>query len=373
MKSEVLGKLIESVVGKQGVLRAPAWWMRRILQGMLSRLDAADSRIAAIDGTVNEISEKVQEIDTLDSRVSALGDTVDSCRPYVIVTPRLMNTDASSGRPVYADIRFYIDGELVVSSNGYNYQEKKFYFEKRFSPNPDTGQTGNSFIATVDMTHAFFRYPNFMEGFKFTACSSLTAIEGLENVPVRELRSLASFFSQVSLGDWGGIKDWDVSNITNMDSMFVMGGGGGGTLDLSSWRPDKVTSIAQMFMGASFVTINVGGWNTSKVTDMQYLFMNSSLRTLNISNWDFGNADTSKDLFNCSFLTDVTGPVYNIRNSISLRNSRNLTAESAMVFINGLAEVGEPQTLTLSSEAYGKLTEEQIAIATSKGWTIVSA
>lgn len=47
-----------------------------------------------------------------------------------------------------------------------------------------------------------------------------------------------------------------------------------------------------------------------------------------------------------------------------------LTADSAMVFINGLEEVTETKTLSLKDTTYDSLTEEQIAIATSKGWTV---
>ena len=47
-----------------------------------------------------------------------------------------------------------------------------------------------------------------------------------------------------------------------------------------------------------------------------------------------------------------------------------LTAASAMVFINGLATVTTTRTLKLSATTYDSLTNEQIAIATSKGWTV---
>ena len=47
-----------------------------------------------------------------------------------------------------------------------------------------------------------------------------------------------------------------------------------------------------------------------------------------------------------------------------------LTADSAMVFINGLATVTGTRTLKLSETTYDSLTPEQIAIATAKGWTV---
>lgn len=47
-----------------------------------------------------------------------------------------------------------------------------------------------------------------------------------------------------------------------------------------------------------------------------------------------------------------------------------LTPESAMVIINGLSEVKENKTLTLSKTTYDSLTSEQIQIATDKGWVV---
>lgn len=41
-----------------------------------------------------------------------------------------------------------------------------------------------------------------------------------------------------------------------------------------------------------------------------------------------------------------------------------------MVIINGLSDVEETRILQLKAETYDSLSEEQIAVATSKGWTV---
>lgn len=64
--------------------------------------------------------------------------------------------------------------------------------------------------------------------------------------------------------------------------------------------------------------------------------------------------------------------------SLNISNSSKLTVESLMVFINALynfTEAGETPTLdqgklTIGSTNLAKLTEEQIAIATGKGWVL---
>ena len=49
----------------------------------------------------------------------------------------------------------------------------------------------------------------------------------------------------------------------------------------------------------------------------------------------------------------------------------SLDNASAMVFINGLAEVTTTKNITFSRTTYDTLTDEQIAVATSKGWNVV--
>ena len=56
---------------------------------------------------------------------------------------------------------------------------------------------------------------------------------------------------------------------------------------------------------------------------------------------------------------------------ISLKLSETaLDRASLRAIINGLAEVETTQTLTLGATLMAKLTEEDIAIATAKNWTI---
>lgn len=116
--------------------------------------------------------------------------------------------------------------------------------------------------------------------------------------------------------------------------------------------PDGVklgADASRMFYNcAALTTLDMGGWDTSKVTNMNNMF-----------NY-------------CEALTTVTGPITGIKRTLYLGYSP-LTNESAMVFINGLAEVSETRTITFKATTYATLTEAQIAIATSKGWTVASA
>lgn len=98
-----------------------------------------------------------------------------------------------------------------------------------------------------------------------------------------------------------------------------------------------------------------------------------NLQTLNLSDVDFtGTKLTSAEstFGDLPSLETIIGPVTGIGWSADLGKSSMLTPESAMVIINGLAEASTTTGLYLHTNTYNKLTPEQIAIATAKGWTV---
>lgn len=87
---------------------------------------------------------------------------------------------------------------------------------------------------------------------------------------------------------------------------------------------------------------------------------------------DFSNAKELRSmLLGCSELVELGG-FTNLAVNLDLSSSRKLTTESILNVINEAKDLSETgsATLTLGSINAAKLTEEQIAIATSKGWTL---
>ena len=183
----------------------------------------------------------------------------------------------------------------------------------------------------------------------------------------------------------------DTSKVTNMSNLF------NGCTSLTSiplLDTSKVTSMISMFHSCSSLTY-IPLLNTSKVTNMNSIFYNcSSLNS--ISALDTSNVTNMSNMFfNCSSLTSIPlldtskvkimnnvlrscgsvkylGGFKNLSISISayfLDQCPNLTVESLMNVINNLATVSG-KTLSFGSTNLNKLTAEQIAIATEKGWTL---
>ena len=82
------------------------------------------------------------------------------------------------------------------------------------------------------------------------------------------------------------ISDWDVSNVTNMLSMFYRCNTLKSVGDISYWNVSNVTNMAYMFTGCVNFNQNISRWNVSRVTDMSYMFFGCENFNQNISSWD---------------------------------------------------------------------------------------
>ena len=192
----------------------------------------------------------------------------------------------------------------------------------------------------------------------------------LNNLDTSQVTMMSSMFSQSNY-----LKDIklniDTSNVTKMKYMFY-NCNRLETLDLSNFNTSKVTDMNNMFYNCNRLeTFDLSNFNTSKVTEMSYMFYEcNNLKTLDLSNFNTSKVTKMSYMFyHCNSLGNVVGKFEGTKVDLDLE-SCPLTPDSAMVFINGLATVTEQRTLSLSRTTYDSLTNEQIAIATAKGWTV---
>lgn len=137
-------------------------------------------------------------------------------------------------------------------------------------------------------------------------------------------------------------------------------------------------NFSVMFLGCTDIEyIDLSSINTQNGTNFSEVFSGClNLKELYFDN-DFSKGmDWRSAFYRCTNLTTVRGSIRGLQlnplidnNSIDLRFS-SLTNESAMVFINGLAEVETPQIIRFRGTTYNSLTPEQIKIATDKGWIV---
>ena len=74
------------------------------------------------------------------------------------------------------------------------------------------------------------------------------------------------------ISKYGDISQWDVSNVTNMSSLFHVSGADSFNQPLNKWNVSKVTNMSEMFNSAISFNQPLNKWNVSKVTDMGGMF-----------------------------------------------------------------------------------------------------
>lgn len=159
----------------------------------------------------------------------------------------------------------------------------------------------------------------------------------------------------------------DTSKAENVQSMFS---GCVNLIQVPLIDTSNVMHFDDMFYNCSSLTV-VPQFNTSNLYSAQLMFGGCS-KLVSVPLMDFGKAEQLRSmLLGCSELTDLKG-FTNLSVSLDLSSSRKLTADSIMNVINEAKDLSETgsATLTLGSTNISKLTEEQIAIASAKGWTL---
>ena len=182
------------------------------------------------------------------------------------------------------------------------------------------------------------------------------------------------------------LSNFDTSKVTNMYAMFDSCSQLK-TLDLSNFDTSKVTNMYAMFEYCqNLTTLNLTVFDTSKVTNMYNMF-NYCRKLTNIPKLNASNVTNVNDFVNnCLALKDfgglenlgqaysTTASANNSSYKLGLSRSLQLTEQSLINVLNNLYDIKtkgcNPQQLVVGSTNLAKLTAEEIAIATNKGWSV---
>tara|TARA_Y100000994_G_scaffold45842_2_gene36003 strand:+ start:12172 stop:23358 length:11187 start_codon:yes stop_codon:yes gene_type:complete len=89
------------------------------------------------------------------------------------------------------------------------------------------------------------------------------------------------------------ISNWNVSNVVNMQYMFSQTSF---NQPLNNWNVSKVTKMDNMLYGTPFNSL-IESWNVSKVTDMAGMFTNASQFNQSMNNWNVSNLGHMNSMF----------------------------------------------------------------------------
>ena len=169
----------------------------------------------------------------------------------------------------------------------------------------------------------------------FYYCPNLTTIPLLNTSNVTNMGSMFERCSKITT-----IPQFDTSKVTNMNNMF---NDCPNLTTIPLLNTSNVTNMGSMFQSCSKLT-SIPQLDTSKVTNMDYMF------------------------YNCKELKEIhmTGMKVNF----SISSSTKFTESALVEILNNLATVTSTKKLTMGSTNLAKLTDEEKAIATNKGWTL---
>ncbi|WKF72447.1 MucBP domain-containing protein [Lactococcus lactis] len=132
----------------------------------------------------------------------------------------------------------------------------------------------------------------------FGDMSSLTNIEGSENLNTSNVTNMQAMFYNCSSLVSIDVSNWDTANVTIFSAMFASCSSLS-SLDVSNWNTTKGTKMTATFLGCgSLSSLDLSNWNTINVTDMAGMFsFCSALKKLRLGyNFSFQNNSSLPDL-----------------------------------------------------------------------------
>jgi surface protein len=196
------------------------------------------------------------------------------------------------------------------------------------------------------------------------------------------------------------LSDLDTSEMTNMSYMFN-GCKNLVSLDLSNFNTGNVTNMTAMFDKCeNLQNLDISGFDFSKVSTIGYMFRDcAKIQSLTLGGTSFGKPASLSQVFSgckkltfldisvmdISNITSTTGlnlmfascdalvdfyPPQNINTNMSVSSSTALSHDSLLRILNNLMETTTTKTLTLGTTNLAKLSDEEKAIVTNKGWTL---
>ena len=151
------------------------------------------------------------------------------------------------------------------------------------------------------------------------------------------------------------LDNWNVSNVTNMDTMFHCALSF--NQPLNNWNVRNVTHMTNMFDRAIAFNQPLDNWNVSNVTDMNEMFQNASSFNQPLDNWDVSGVTNMRQMFkntssfnqlidNLFYKHHSIHPTKSFNEPLSNWNISNVTNTSEMFDNTTIGEMLKKHNLT---------------------------
>ena len=151
----------------------------------------------------------------------------------------------------------------------------------------------------------------------FYKCTSLTEIEGIENLNTQNVENMRYMFASCIKLKSLDVSKFNTANVTHMANMFEdceeLS-----SLDLSNFDTQNLNFMSQMFHNCNSLTsLDVSNFNTQKVIEMSLMFYNcNSLTSLDVSNFDTQTVINMSEMFyGCQNLSSLDLSKFDTQNT----------------------------------------------------------
>ena len=272
----------------------------------------------------------------------------------------------AGGKVAYSDLKSF-DG-IIKYSDTENVTYMNFMFRGckllKVAPNIDTSKATNmisvyedcfDLISVPEINTSNVVTMNSM----FSGCRSLTTIPMLDTSKVLNMDSMFHNCEKLT-----SIPELDTSKVTDMYSMFS---GCRALTTIPNINTSNVKSLNNMFNNCINLT-KLPLLDTSKATSMSYM-LGGCQKLTEIPAFDCSSCTTLQGFMLYTYAVTAIH-LRNIKVNLNISDPRNLTREAIVEVLNNLSTVTETKKLTMGSTNLAKLTDEDKAIATNKGWTL---
>ena len=136
---------------------------------------------------------------------------------------------------------------------------------------------------------------NMKELFRITNEEKMGFNEDLSKWDVSNVANMFRMFQNCRELNLSDLSKWNTRNVTNMSQMFH--GAWAFKSDLSKWDTSKVTNMSMMFFGCRAFTSDLSKWNVGKVENMMKMFLSAEKFTSDLSQWDVGKVTDMTRMF----------------------------------------------------------------------------
>ncbi len=148
---------------------------------------------------------------------------------------------------------------------------------------------------------------------------------GIETWDVSNVKNMQGMFIECELFN-EPLNSWNVSNVTDMSGMFY--NCKKFNQSLHDWNVENVENMGSMFVNCCNFNQAIGTWNVSKVTDMHYMFRSCVNFNQDLTQWKVKETCNTQNMF-----TDTPLKLANVNHAFT---EKQLLDSASQIILNEL-------------------------------------